>query len=70
MPNFWAGLPPCHEGMPDFQRVYEELKGDFLVVGVDIGPFVRPGSRANAQALLASQEITCSTAYAPGGNVA
>lgn len=63
--NFWAGqCPPCRAEMPAFQRVYERHRDEFLLVGVDIGPFVFLGSRADARALLAELSITYPTAYA------
>ena len=63
--NFWAGqCPPCRAEMPDFQRVYDRHEGEFLLVGVDIGPFVGLGSHESAQALLAELGITYPAAYA------
>ena len=51
--NFWAALcPPCRTEMPDFQRVYEERGEEVLVLGVDIGPQWRLGTREEGRALL------------------
>ena len=51
--NFWAALcPPCRTEMPDFQRVYEARGEEVLVLGVDIGPQFRLGSREEGRALL------------------
>ena len=51
--NFWAGLcPPCRAEMPDFQEVYEARSGEFMLLGVDIGPFQLLGTRAEGLALL------------------
>lgn len=51
--NFWAGLcPPCRLEMPDFQEVYEQFDGQFILVGVDVGPFTALGSREDGRALL------------------
>lgn len=62
--NFWAGqCPPCRAEMPAFQRVYDAHSEDFLLVGVDIGPFIGLGSRQSAIDLLAELEITYPTAY-------
>lgn len=58
--NFWAGLcPPCRGEMPDFQELYlERAKNKFLLLGVDIGPFVGLGSREDGKALLRELKIT------------
>jgi thiol-disulfide isomerase/thioredoxin len=62
--NFWAGqCPPCRAEMPAFQRVYDTYGEDFLLVGVDIGPYIGLGSRQSAIDLLAELEITYPTAY-------
>ena len=63
--NFWAGLcPPCRQEMPGFQKVYDELGDRFILIGVDIGPFVGLGSHADAEQFLADFEITYPTASA------
>lgn len=63
--NFWAGLcPPCRQEMPGFQRVYNEHKDEFILVGVDVGPFVGLGSHDDARRFLKSFNITYPTAYA------
>ena len=63
--NFWAGqCPPCRAEMPAFQDVYDRLGDDFLLVGVDIGPFIGLGSRQSALDLLEELGITYPTAYA------
>lgn len=60
--NFWAGLcPPCRAEMPELQRVYEEHQGKFILVGVDVGPFVGLGSREDGKALLQELNITFPT---------
>ena len=57
--NFWAGLcPPCRAEMPDFQEVYEERGGDFLMLGIDIGPFQLLGTRQEGQELLRQLNLT------------
>ncbi len=57
--NFWAGLcPPCRAEMPDFQRVYEARQDKFILIGVDIGPYIGLGSREDAKALLHDLRIT------------
>lgn len=56
--NFFAGLcPPCRAEMPAFQKVADELEGQFVLVGVDIGPFVGLGSNDDGRQLLAELRI-------------
>jgi thiol-disulfide isomerase/thioredoxin len=63
--NFWAGqCPPCRAEMPDFQRVYDRHAGEFLLIGVDIGPFIGLGTRESAIDLLEELGISYPTAYA------
>ena len=63
--NFWAGLcPPCRAEMPGFQRVYDDLGDEFIMVGVDIGPFMRLGSHDDARQFLKEFDIRYPTAYA------
>lgn len=63
--NFWAGqCPPCRAEMPAFQRVYDRHSDEFLLVGVDIGPFIGLGSHDDARTLLAELNITYPAAYA------
>ncbi|MDA1096682.1 MAG: TlpA disulfide reductase family protein [Chloroflexi bacterium] len=51
--NFWAGLcPPCRAEMPGFQSVYERNRGEFILLGVDVGVFTGLGSRADGTRLL------------------
>lgn len=60
--NFWAGLcPPCRAEMPDFERVYRDRRDEFLLFGLDVGPFVGLGSSADGQALLRELAITYPT---------
>ena len=57
--NFWAGLcPPCRAEMPDLQEFYDENKDRVLLFGLDIGPFVRLGSRQDGKDLLQALKIT------------
>lgn len=56
--NFWAGLcPPCRAEMPAFQKVADELQDKFILVGVDVGPFIGLGSREDARRLLRELNI-------------
>jgi thiol-disulfide isomerase/thioredoxin len=57
--NFWAGLcPPCRAEMPDFQRLFEQSRRKFALIGVDIGPFIGLGSRDDGKALLRALKLT------------
>ncbi|NBC97214.1 MAG: redoxin domain-containing protein [Deinococcus-Thermus bacterium] len=68
--NFWAAsCPPCREEMPGFQRVYDELGDDYVMLGIDIGPFVRLGTHDGARAFLGEYDIGYPAAYAADENV-
>lgn len=58
--NYFAGLcPPCRAEMPDFQRLYDAGGKDrFMLISVDIGPFIGLGSRDEGKALLRELGIT------------
>jgi thiol-disulfide isomerase/thioredoxin len=57
--NFWAGqCPPCRAEMPAFQNVHDTYGEDFLLVGVDVGPYIGLGSRDSALNLLSELGIT------------
>ncbi len=63
--NFWAALcPPCRQEMPSFQRVYDEHKGEFILVGVDVGPFTGLGSHDEAREFLEEFNITYPAGFA------
>lgn len=63
--NFWAAqCPPCRAEMPWFQAAYDRHRGEVLLVGVDIGPFVGLGSNEQARVLLDELSITYPTARA------
>lgn len=58
--NFFAGLcPPCRAEMPDLQNHYDAGGKDrYLLVTVDIGPYVGLGTRDEGKALLKELKIT------------
>ena len=61
--NFWAGLcPPCRQEMPDFQAVYDERSEEFVILGVDVGPFTGLGDEGSARDLLDELGVTYPTA--------
>lgn len=63
--NFWAGAcPPCRAEMPGFQRLYDDQGDQFILVGVDIGPFTGLGSQDDARRLLQELGISYPAAYA------
>jgi thiol-disulfide isomerase/thioredoxin len=68
--NFWAGLcPPCRAEMPGFQNVYNDLQDQFIMVGLDIGPFVGLGSHDDGRRLLEELGVTYPIATTPDGSV-
>lgn len=44
--------------MPFFQNVYDELGDQFILLGLDIGPFIGLGSNEDGQNLLQELNIT------------
>ena len=57
--NFWAALcAPCRLEMPEFQRVYDARADEVVILGVDIGPQWRLGTREEGEALLADLGIS------------
>jgi thiol-disulfide isomerase/thioredoxin len=64
--NFWAALcPPCRQEMPGFQRLYNSRGEEYIMIGVDVGPFVGLGSHQDAVTFLDEFRITYPTAWAP-----
>ena len=49
--------------MPGFQRVYDDFGDEFIMVGVDIGPFMNLGSHDDARQFLKDFDIRYPTAY-------
>ena len=63
--NFWAGnCPPCRAEMPGFQNLYNAEADDFILVGVDVGPFTGLGSHQDALQFLQEFNITYPTGFA------
>jgi hypothetical protein len=55
---------PAPRAQPGFQKVFEQCQDRILLVGVDVGPFVRLGEREDARRLLAELGIHYPAAYA------
>jgi thiol-disulfide isomerase/thioredoxin len=63
--NFWAAdCPPCRAEMPAFQRVADELEGEVVFLGLDVGVFTGLGSHEGGRRLLAELDITYPAGYA------
>jgi thiol-disulfide isomerase/thioredoxin len=63
--NLWGGsCPPCRAETPGFQRAYDRNSDDFLMIGLDVGPFFGLGTRNSAVQLLNDLQITYPTAFA------
>lgn len=56
--NFWAGqCPPCRAEMPHFQQLVDEYEDEFVLLGIDVGPFTGLGTHDSALQLLDELEI-------------
>jgi thiol-disulfide isomerase/thioredoxin len=63
--NFWGGsCPPCRAEMPGFERAFQRNKDDFVMLGLDVGPFFGLGTQNSAFALLQELNITYPAASA------
>lgn len=57
--NFWAGqCPPCRAEMPHFQQLADEYGDQFILIGIDVGPFTGLGRHEDAIQLLDELNIT------------
>ena len=57
--NFWAAqCPPCRVEMPDLDHAYQAASDRILMVGLDVGPLINLGSRAEGQALAKELGVT------------
>ena len=57
--NFWAGqCPPCRLEMPEFERVYQQVRDRVVLIGLDVGPFVGLGSHDEGRALAKEIGVT------------
>ena len=57
--NFWAAqCPPCRVEMPEFDHAWQAAKDRVLLVGLDVGPLINLGTRAEGQALAEELGVT------------
>lgn len=57
--NFWAAqCPPCRVEMPEFDHAWQAAKDRVLLVGLDVGPLINLGTRAEGQALADELGVT------------
>ncbi len=57
--NFWAAqCPPCRVEMPEFDHAWQATKDRVLLVGLDVGPLINLGTRAEGQALVEELGVT------------
>ena len=57
--NFWAAqCPPCRTEMPDLDHAYQAMKDRVLLIGLDVGPLISLGTRAEGQALAEELGVT------------
>lgn len=68
--NFWAGLcPPCRAEMPALERLYQEHKGEFVLFGLDVGPYTGLGTQEDGRALLDELGVTFPAGFTEDGTV-
>ena len=68
--NLWAGLcPPCRAEMPEMEEVYKEYSDRIILLGLDLGPFMALGSKADGQALVKELEVTYPTGTTDNSDV-
>lgn len=57
--NFWAAqCPPCRVEMPEFDHAWQAARDRVLLVGLDVGPLINLGTRAEGQALAQELGVT------------
>ena len=57
--NFWAAqCPPCRVEMPEFDHAWQAARDRVLLVGLDVGPLINLGTRAEGQALAEELGVT------------
>jgi thiol-disulfide isomerase/thioredoxin len=60
--NFWAGnCPPCRAEMPVLEDGWKAFKDEVSIVGVDVGPFFRLGTDAQAISLIREMGVSYPT---------
>ncbi|MCY3749748.1 MAG: TlpA disulfide reductase family protein [Chloroflexi bacterium] len=57
--NFWAAqCPPCRVEMPEFDHAWQAARDRVLLVGLDVGPLINLGTRAEGEALAEELGVT------------
>ncbi len=57
--NFWAAqCPPCRVEMPEFDHAWQAARDRVLLVGLDVGPLINLGTRAEGEALAQELGVT------------
>ena len=57
--NFWAAqCPPCRVEMPEFDHAWQAARDRVLLVGLDVGPLINLGTRAEGEALVQELGVT------------
>ena len=57
--NFWAAqCPPCRVEMPEFDHAWQAVRDRVLLVGLDVGPLINLGTRAEGEALAEELGVT------------
>lgn len=57
--NFWAAqCPPCRVEMPDLDHAWQAASDRVLMIGLDVGPLINLGTRAEGEALVKELGVT------------
>ena len=68
--NFWAAqCPPCRVEMPEFDHAWQAARDRVLLVGLDVGPLINLGTRAEGQALAKELGVTYPVGTTPDATV-
>lgn len=68
--NFWAAqCPPCRVEMPEFDHAWQAARDRVLLLGLDVGPLINLGTRAEGQALAEELGVTYPVGTTPDATV-